>query len=396
MSIANIGLTGLKSSTIDLEVTGNNVANANTVGYKQSRTEFADLYSSGTQGKQVGNGVEVSGVTQSFTQGGLSVTGNTLDMAINEDNKFFVLKGNNEATHYTRAGNFSIDINGFVSAPDGCNLQGYQVVNGELSSFIGNLEVPNDVLPPKATSSIALDLNLDANAPVIAAAFDPADTTTYNLSSSMFVYDSLGNPHTATSYYSKSSNDNWNVNVLIDNNNVGSGTLQFDGKGSMVATSELSALTFSPTNGATAPQSLSLDYNKSTQYTGTSVTRNYTVDGYPQGNPQGLSINTDGLLTVNYSNGQFQTVGKVALASFDSPQGLISTGSTSWIATDDSGAAKISEENSKHSIQSGALENSNVDLTEQLVKLISAQRAFQANAQTIKANDTITQAIINV
>lgn len=396
MSVSNSALSGLRAATTDLQVTGNNVANSGTYGFKQSRAEFSDLFVSGVPGIQVGNGVQVTGISQEFTQVGFSVTGNPYDMAINGDN-FFVLKGvNNSAPKFTRAGNFTVDRNGYITTQQGDRLQGFGSADGSITATVNDIQIPKDTVSPTPTDKIEVNLNLYSGDSAMTLPFDENDVKTYNTRASMEAFDSLGDSHVLNAYYVKTGDNTWDVHVEADGAIIGSGNIVFNTDGSLQSSAGLSALLWSPGNGAAANQAIDLDLSESTQYGSDTLVRNIKPNGNSSGNPVGVSIDKDGILSVAYSNGDIQTIGQVALASFDNPNGLFASGNTTWTETNDSGRPTINASNSIGALKSGALEDSNVDLTEQLVRLITAQRTFQANAQSIRAGDTLTQTIINI
>lgn len=397
MSIQNTAITGLKAAATDLQVSGNNIANAGTVGFKQSRTEFADLFYSGNAGIQVGNGVKVSGVSQDFSNTGFSVTGGTYDMALNRDG-FFVLKNPAGGSNtYTRAGNFTLDNNGYLTAITGERVQGYQGNNGAITSSIADIRVPfKNMSAPSATKAVTIDMNLDANSAILNRTFDATDSTSYNNRTSTTIYDSLGASHLLNTYFVKSSDNNWDTHVEVDGSLIGSGSIAYSTNGTLLSESGMKGLVFNPGGGAASSQDLNLKFSGSTQYSrGTEVQR-IDADGHTTGQADKINVDKDGIITLAYSNGIVDKVAKIAVAKFTSPQELNAVGNSSWSETSASGEAVISEAHSDSAIRGGALENSNVDLTDQLVKLIAAQRAFQANAQSVRAGDMITQTVINL
>ncbi len=397
MSVFNVALSGLRAATGDLQVTGNNISNANTYGFKQSRTEFADVFVSGVGGNQTGNGVRISGVSQDFNQGSVSITGNSLDMAINGDS-FFILNGaNGGEIKYTRAGNFEPDREGYIiSKSTGDRLQGYQAVDGALTASVGDLQISSEPMQPKMTSQIKFDYNLDASSEIPALAFDPTDKTSFNNRTSVEIFDSLGSSHNMSTYYVKTAGNNWDVHVEMDGTMVTNGTLSFTDAGAFSASTGLDPITWTPGGGAQPNQQISMNYNNTTQYGSAMAVRGQEQDGFSTGYLTGIDVDKDGVISARYTNSQVQPMGQVALAKFNNPQGLFAMGDMAYAETRSSGSALVGADNSTGAIQSGALEESNVNLTEQLVKLITAQRNFQANSQAIKAGDVVTQTIINI
>ncbi|GBE09587.1 flagellar hook protein FlgE [bacterium BMS3Bbin12] len=401
-----IALSGLGAATADLNTVSNNIANASTVGFKSSRAEFGDVYAVSAQGiasNAIGSGVRLQKVAQQFKQGNVEFTNKNLDLAINGQG-FFALSDNGDLA-YTRAGAFSVDKSGYVVDPKGRRLQVFPpgTQPGTFNTgTLSDLQLASTLGAPKATGNVALGLNLPAAAtPPATAPFDPADSTTYNRSTAITMYDSLGTAHTATTYYLKTTTPNqWTTYLYIDGNQVTTGgnpsaTLQFDSSGRLVspATGKITYDTDS-TTGITP----TLDYSSSTQYGSGFAVNSLTQDGFAAGRLSGINIDGTGVVQARFTNGQSQDLGKVALANFANPGGLQQLGNTSWAETFSSGAQLLGEAGTASfgSIQSGALEGSNVNLTKQLVNMIIAQRDFQANAKVITASNAITQTIINI
>ena len=464
----NIGLSGLRAATSDLNVTGNNIANAGTVGFKQSRAEFADVYAASVLGggaNPVGSGVLLSDVSQQFTQGNISSTQNGLDMAVN-GNGFFVTSNNGDIG-YTRAGYFGTDKEGFVVNNFGYKLQGYSVdANGNLQNgVVGDMQIQTASQAPKATSTMAQNFNLNStnkvpliwqgtydaellanggNAALAAAAanatFDPTDPTTYNSSTSTNVYDTQGNAHVLTQYFVKTGANNWQMNSLIDGRNpadptstvpyslgmtfTASGQLDttnlvsgnYDGVGAAdfavdTATGLFTLNGWTPaapdsatppvwsSNGATASTTgINIDLRSSTQFSSSFAVSSVSQNGYTTGQLSGLEVDDTGVIFARYTNGQSQVQGQVVLANFANQQGLTPQGKTAWAQSFESGEPVVGTPRSGTlgALQSGALEDSNVELSDQLVNLIVAQRNYQANAKTIETESAITQTIINL
>jgi flagellar hook protein FlgE len=401
----NIALSGLNAASTDLNVISNNVANANTTGFKQSRAEFGDYFAANTYGLSsaaVGNGVVTERVAQQFGQGSINTTGNALDLAIS-GNGYFTLSDNG-AKLYSRAGAFGTDKNGYVVNSSGQRLQVFPPVSGGASFDTANLrdlQLSTADNPPSATSSISADLNLPASATAPATApFSPGDASSYNSTTSVTVYDSLGASHTGTLYFVKSATANtWDVHALVDGTELGTGSsISFDSSGVLTtpADGQISLPSFTPANGANA-LSMGLDLSKATQYGDSFSVGSLTQDGYATGKLVGIAIDTDGVVQARYSNGQATALGQVALTRFANPQGLQQLGKTGWAETFASGQPIRGSAGSGDFglVQSGALEASNVDITEQLVNMITAQRNYQANAQVISVTDQLTQTIIN-
>jgi flagellar hook protein FlgE len=400
----HVAVSGVKAATADLSVIGNNIANANTSGFKQSRAEFADVYSIANLGiakETPGSGVRLSRTAQQFTQGNIAVTENNLDLAINGGG-FFMLDDNGSRI-YTRSGNFGIDREGYVVNADQKKLVTYQVDNnGKVVGTLSPLKLSTADLPPKMTSKAEIGLNLDSGAKVPLIPFDPTDATSYNYSTATSLYDSLGASHTANMYYRKTADNTWETTMYVDNTSLGTDTLNFTPGGAMDLVNGAALplafdKTFTPTGGG-SPMTVTFDYATATQYGSASSVNRLTQNGYTTGQLSGLDVDKRGVIYGRFTNGQSQVQGQVAIASFANTQGLLPQGDTNWAETFASGQPLIGEPGTSERglVQSGALEESNVDLSAELVKLIVAQRNFQANTQVIKADDTVTQAIINI
>lgn len=401
----NLALSGLNAASADLNVTANNIANVNTHGFKKSRAEFADLFAVSMQGVSstaVGNGVRLASVAQQFAQGNINFTDNALDLAVNGEGMFVVSAGGEK--QYTRAGAFSVDREGHVVNSAGQRLQVFPPAGNNTfnQGALTDLRLSTAESAPSATTSAELAINLPASADAPASpVFDPDDPLSFNHTTSMTVYDSLGASHTATVYFSKGAADNeWITYTYIDGEAVGAGeTLTFNADGRLVAPADgrITLPTFTPDNGAN-PLDLSFSYAETTQYGSSFGVSALRQDGYATGRLTGIDVDASGIVLARYTNGQSVPLGQVALARFDNPQGLQQLGNTNWGETFASGQPVLGVAGSSNfgAVQSGALEASNVDLTEQLVNMITAQRNYQANAQMISTADAITQTIINI
>ncbi len=391
------GLSGLRAAAFDLDVIGNNIANGNTVGFKQSRAEFADVYSSSVNGVQIGGGVNLTTVTQDFGQGTYTNTGRNFDLAIGAQNGFFVLQDpQSGATSYSRAGNFQVDKDNFITSPSGEQLTGFQAISGNITSSIAPLQLSTASLPAKASGKVEIDLNLDAAESILVPLFSNTDPTSYNARNSLEMFDSLGNAHSLAAYYVKTADNNWDVHVEVDGSVIATGALTFDSAGALTSETGLTSLSFSPGNGAASPQLFDVSLSNSSQFATSTLIRDLNQNGYTSGNLTSVDIDGDGMLMGRYSNGQLNAIGQVSIAKFDNPQGLISIGNNSWLESRTSGNALVSVANSEGAIKPGALEDANVNLTEQMVMLVTAQRNFQINAKTIQAEDILTQTILNL
>ena len=401
----DLALSGINAANTDLNVISNNIANVNTTGFKQSRAEFGDLFAqtqTGVAQTAVGNGVQVSEVAQEFGQGNITTTSNNLDLALS-GNGFFILS-NNGALSYTRNGAFQVDQNGYLVDSSGNRVQGYPplATGGFNTGGLADMQLTTAESQPKATTTAGLTLNLpsDATAPATAT-FSPSDPTSYTDATPLTVYDSLGAAHTAQLYFIKGSAANsWTANLYVDGNAVGTGqALGFSSSGALTtpAGGKVNFGTYTPATGA-APMNITFDLSSATQYGTSFGVNSVTQNGYTTGSLTGINISATGVIQANFTNGQSNTLGQLALANFSNPQGLQQTGNTQWVQSYASGdpVQGVAGSSGFGSLQSGALESSNVDITTQLVDMITAQRDFQANAQMISATNQVTQSIINI
>lgn len=423
----NTALTGLNAATADLNVKSNNIANINTIGFKGSRAEFGDVYSLSTFGNSntaIGTGVVLNNVAQQFNQGNLETTNNSLDLAISGNGQgFYALSPalDTQQVLYSRAGAFNINRDGYITNSSGQYLLGFPVnADGSVSSTaLGGtnpIRLPVAAGVPQATTEVDIAANLPSTAPDIdpvATPIDPDDPETYTNSTSSNIFDSLGNESTLTYYYQKTDVANeWNVQVYI-NEPTGSQTLLEFGGGQTTKTLTFDpalggaldagitpneTYTFSGLSSGAVDLNFEINFAGSTQNSAAFTVLDTDQNGFPTGRLTGLDIDDNGLVQAQYSNGQTTNVAKIVLADFPNPQGLKQIGNTAWEATLESGDVRIGEAGtgSFGLIQSGALESSNVDLTKELVGLITAQRNFQANSKAIETNNAITQTIINL
>lgn len=397
------GLSGLSAAAKNLDVIGNNVANANTVGAKASRTEFSDMYSNSLTGVSTattGIGVAVASVAQQFTQGDIVSTQNSLDMAINGRGFFRVTQDG--AIEYTRNGQFRMDKDGYIVTASGSRLTGYQIdPSGAVNSGTpSELKIVASDLAPNPTTLARAQLNLDARANALTNTFDIQDSTTYHSAMSMSVYDSLGRPHTVSLYFRKTADNTWDVRAASDGTALtGSATtLQFDTGGIRTAPAGPFNLTIPVGADAGGNLTFAVNLNETTQFGAAFATNEIVQDGYTNGRLSGFSADDSGTLIGRYSNGQTRPQGQIVLANFINPQGLVPLGHNSWAEGANSGQPTLGAPGTGvlGALQSSAVENSNVDLTGELVSMITAQRAYQANAQTIKTQDQLLQTIVNL
>ncbi|MDZ4328288.1 flagellar hook protein FlgE [Pseudomonas hormoni] len=437
----NIGLSGLYAANKQLDVTGNNIANVATTGFKSSRAEFEDVYSAtklGSGSKVIGNGVRLANVSQQFTQGDVNNTGNVLDMGINGSG-FFVLSDNGSLS-YTRAGTFKVDKDGYVTNSDGsARLQGYGVdANGKiLNGVLTDLRIDTSNLAPKVTTTVSSTINLKSTEPNIdqvANPFDPTKQASFTKQFSTRVYDTQGNEHIMDQFMVKTGANTWKAYTLIDGRNPNgtdpsptavplnspvASTMVFDTSGNLVSVTtpavplpivspDLKITGWVPgtvtngvwaANGAAAdPAGITVSMAKTTQYNADTARSIPAQNGYATGQITNLTIDSSGIMLANFSNSQTKAIGQISLASFTNEQGLQPVGGTSWKETFASGIPGYDAPNTGTlgEIHSNSLEESNVNLTSELVDLIKAQSNYQANAKTISTQSTIMQTIIQM
>lgn len=403
------GLSGLNAASKQLEVIGNNVSNANTVGFKQSRAEFADVFANsltGTGASQIGIGTKVNTVAQQFTQGNITGTNNSLDIAINGGG--FYRMSNNGSITYTRNGQFQMDKFGYIVDAEGKRLTGYAAdASGNLlTGAPSDININTADLQPSATAAVVGLVNLDSrNTALTAAGFDPTDPTTYHNSTAVTVFDSLGNSHTLQNFFVKTAPGVWDIFTTADGVSTTvlpapTATLTFTGTGVAPTSVPASptAVSFAVTTGATTPVGLTMDYSGSTQFGSNFSINSLSQDGYTSGRLAGFNTASDGTIVGRYTNGQSKTLGQIVLASFVNPNGLQSLGGNAWSESASSGAPLVGQPGTGMMgvLQSSAVEDSNVDLTAELVNMITAQRVYQANAQTIKTQDQVLQTLVNL
>lgn len=484
------GLSGLNSSAKQLDAIGNNVSNASTVGFKQSQAQFADLYAAslaGGGGVQAGTGVKLAAIAQQFTQGNITNTSNAMDTAISGPG-FFQMVNQNGAIMYSRNGQFQVDKDGYIVSNQGHKVNGYQASGGIVTAAQGSLKIDTADLSPKSSAKVVVGANLDSREVVpLNATFDTNDPNSYNKSTSLTVYDSLGVNHIASLYFQRvaiatvgtgsfaaagstmtvgstaglavgntitlatlptattytinavvngttltvtpaaagaipataattnAGSPGWTAYLAIDGTLVPAtapatalATLTFNQSGTLLTSVPTAPATagaggtvtsdpaYTPLGANTLP--LNFNFGTMSQYGSNFGVTGLTQDGYTSGRLNGFSTSSDGNIQGRYSNGQTQILGRVSLANFINPQGLQPTGNNEWVETAASGGPLVGAPGtgSLGVIQSSAVEESNVDMTAELVNMITAQRVYQANAQTIKAQDSILQTIVNL
>lgn len=385
----NIANTGLSAVTQQLGAISNNIANSNTVGYKSMRAEFAALYAGGQP-----MGVGVSGITQSISSGGqLAASTRALDLGIS-GNGFFVTKDSSGAVSYTRAGNFGLDAQGYVEGISG-RLQGYGVdENGNvMQGAIGDLQIRAGNIGAKATSKVDIvaNLNKDSEIPKTTP-FNKDDSSSYNNMNTSTIYDSQGGEHTVTQYFIRTGENKWTVMHYVDGNEQAKQDIEFDTNGKLTGYTP-QRLT-APAGGA-ATLDFEVNLNGTTQFGSDFNVSKNEVDGYPPGERSGLSIDNDGKVYATFSNGQKMLQGQIVMATFPNPDGLQSINNTAWTSNNKSGNALIGVPGAgmNGKVESFKTESSNVDMTGELVGLMSAQRNYQANTKVISTNDQMMNAL---
>lgn len=421
------GLSGLNASSRNLDVIGNNIANANTTGMKSSRAEFADVVASSlgsAGGTQAGIGVGIASIAQQFTQGNITITGNSLDVAINGGG-FFQETMPDGSLAYTRSGDFKLNADGFIKTNSGGKVMGYPTDKNGLrtSSTLGPLQLPTGApIAASATTAVAAEFNLDARAldatQAVAAGVPVSPRATYG--TSLNVYDSQGVASPVSLYFVKTvgTANTWDVFTDLVPASTPVGQMTFDATGVLIAPTPtiatagvnfgkfgitLASPTTIPSNNPNDADGfldgpLDLVLNGATQFGTNFAVSNLTQDGYTSGELTKINIGESGAVTATYSNGQTQTAGQIALMNFRNVQGLQPVGGNNWIETAESGQAVLGVpgEGKFGALRSGALEDSNVDLTAELVNMMTAQRNYQANAQTIKTQDQIMSTLVNL
>jgi flagellar hook protein FlgE len=498
----------LNGAAKSLDVIGNNIANASTVGFKGSQAQFADVYAAslnGVTGNTAGIGVKVANIAQQFTQGNIEASNNPLDIAINGAGFFRTVV--NGTTQYSRNGQFQLDKSGYMINAQGAKLTGYQAGPGGtiLAGAPSPIQINAGDLTPVATSDVDIELNLDSRSlPPVTQPFDPNDPTSYNKQIPIDVFDTLGNAHVMSTFYVKSAPGEWKVYVAnngVENTNLGvatasqgtgptftavntaraawttatqqvppvpaditaalvayataastmvsgaaltadptttaaeqaaitsagttaanvvgntpedvdqaianavsvtaepAGIVKFDTNGGMITPMPFPiVLPIFPATGSAPSQPITLDFTGSTQYGTQTSEKKIAQDGYTAGQLQRFSAGADGIILGQYSNGKTAALGQIVLANFGNPNGLTPLGNNAWAESSMSGAPLTGAPTTGNLgvLQSSAVENSNVDLTAELVNMITAQRVYQANAQTIKTQDSVLQTLVNL
>ncbi len=435
------GLSGLASASKALDVISNNVANSNTIGFKAGRAEFADVFAASFNGtganSQVGIGTTIAAVSQNFSQGNVTVTNNPLDLAIN-GNGFFRVTAPDGTEAFTRNGQFDISKDGFIVNAQGYRLSGYgtdangDILTGVVSDIVVNPSLAGGApqqtgvsqTPTNNKAGLSLGVNLDSRKHLPEeSVFSAADPKSYNNATSATLYDSLGNPKTLTMYFVRKGTpadpaatpptdevltNDWTVHYQLDGKDLGdptfNHTLSFNTGGALTTSSPVDGPEFGDLFGTNlvpglATGALRIDFSGTTQYGGEfGINVPADQDGFAPGRLTGVSVGDDGVIEGRYSNGQSRDLGQVVLANFRSPNGLVSLGGNLWAQSPASGPSNVGVPGSANLglLNAGAVEEANVDLTAELVQLIVQQRNYQANAQSVQAQNTILQTIVNL
>ena len=417
------GVSALSASAANLDVIGNNIANAGTIGFKSGSVQFSDVYA----GSKIGLGTQVAGVAQNFTSGSVQSSTRVLDVAITNGDGFFRLASDGGEIAYSRNGQFDVDKNGFMVNSAGLKLTGFPVTaTGTIAGGSPTaLQFPTSGMAPKSTDAIAVQFNLDSRSKVIPAAttFSATDPATYSYPNAVNIYDSLGNSHELVTFFRKTAStaadagppaipasSDWEMYATADGQPLTAagalgtaapiGAITFDSNGVMTAptTGKMSFSGLQFPNGSSA-MAFDMDITGTTQFGNDNTVNKLTQTGYTSGVLTSYAISQDGIVTGKYSNEQSNMLGQIVLSSFINPNGLQSKGDNVWAETSASGqplTGKPGSGTKLGALTAGALEGSNVDLTAELVNLIIAQRTYQANSQTVKTQDQIMQTLINM
>ena len=417
------GVSGLQAQGEGLSVVADNIANANTTGFKASRAEFQDIMSRNIKGidggNQMGRGVRVGAINPILSQGNIDHTERGTDLAVNGDG-FFQVKGT-EGVNYTRDGSFKFDKNGFLTTNSGQRVQGYQAnEKGSIETRLGDMKFPKALVNASATKEIKLDLNLDSRAIADAKKFDPKDPfKSSDYATAVETYDSQGNKHVLNLFFNKGQDRNWTYRGMVDGKEVegapanqdlaqvceGKVTFTEDGK---LNTQEMSNMAFNFKGGAKQDQEIKINFGEdiakggkgegTKQYGKESDVITWNQDGFAAGTVTSLSFNDEGILTASYTNGKTIDLGQIILSKFENPEALFKMGGNLFKQSRDSGepstgAPRLS---GRGTIMAKSLERSTVDLASEFVTMITDQRAFQANAKTITTSDELLNEVIQL
>ncbi|MEQ8232528.1 MAG: flagellar hook protein FlgE [Gammaproteobacteria bacterium] len=397
-------ISGLEAASTELNVIGNNISNAATTGFKRSRAEFQDVFAvsaTGAAANATGRGVDTARIAQQFEQGNITFTDNALDLAISGQG-FFIMDNGGERV-YSRDGAFGLDRDGYITNASNHRLMAFGAdAQGNINGALTPLQLSQANNPPQASTNVVIGANFDSAAtPPAVGVFDPTDANTYNETTALNIYDSQGGAHLLQMYFVRTAASNtWEMHTYANGTAVaGPDTIVFDASGNLTtpASGQFTLPAFTPDPGVN-PINLTTTLSGSTQFGAPFGVSELTQDGYTTGRLAGIDIDDEGVILARFTNGQSSVQGQVALANFANPQGLRPLGGNGWSQTFAAGDVLEGRPGSASLglIQGGALEDSNVDLSAELVNLIIAQRNFQANTEVISTADAVTQSVINI
>lgn len=421
LSSFNIGVSGLHAAGQSMSVIGDNIANAGTFGFKGSRAEFQDMLSKSLKGidggDQIGSGTKLAHVTSQFTQGNVQRTENITDLAIN-GNGFFAVEAPG-GRGFTRDGSFHFDKDGSLVNGDGYKVLGFQAnEEGKITNTTGPIQLGNTTIPAEATKKVGVSMNLDSREGVMQFdANNPEKTSNFN--NSVVVYDNVGTQRLVTLYFNKTADNQWQYHAMVDGKDakdgvegkmveMASGTLQFNDKGQLQQ--EISSSNaFNFNKGASPNQKIEFDFGKaiaeggdgkdaSTQYGSISSVARHTQDGASAATLASLSFNDDGVLTASYDNGMMRDIAQITVAKFENNEGLFKMGKNLFKETRKSGQGALGKPDAdgRGSVLAKSIELSNIDIANEFVSLMGAQRNFQANTRTITTSDQMLQEVLNI
>jgi flagellar hook protein FlgE len=417
------GVSGIQANGEALGVISDNIANANTIGFKTSRAEFADVVAKSLKGvlggHQIGRGAKLNGVTQLFSQGSITQTDKSTDLAISGDG-FFVVDGA-EGRSFTRNGSFNFNKNGELVNIDGLQVKGFQAgEDGKVTTKLDAIKLDRTIIDAKKTENVDISMNLDIRGDVREGGFDPLrPVETSNYSTGLTVYDSAGNSHNLTMYFVKTADSQWSWHAMAKGEEIvggekgkgvvgatGSLTFTIDGK---LQNQTITSNSFNFTKGAQPDQQIAFKFGDditaggtglkgSTQYGSDSDIYKTTQDGYTAGTIAGLSFNDDGVLAANYTNGVTKNLAQIAIAKFENNEGLFKAGNNMFRESRNSGSPNIGvpKNGGRGQVFSKSVESSTTDIASEFVNLIQMQRAFQANARTLSSSDEMMQEVLNL
>lgn len=421
LSSFHTGISGLKASGDSMNVIGDNIANAGTFGFKKSRAEFQDMLSKSLKGidggDQIGSGTRLAHVTAQYTQGSMQRTENITDLAIN-GNGFFAVEAPG-GRGYTRDGSLHFNKEGELVNGDGYKVLGYKADdNGDITANTGAIKLGGTTIPAKPTSEVEVTMNLDSREkPMVFNPLNPIKSSNFNTTFS--VKDNIGSDRLVSVYFNKVANGQWEYHAMVDGADaeggkagtmieMGKGKLMFDNKGRLQEEiTELSAFNFN--NGAAPGQKIDFSFGKSlkeggngreatSQYGTDSSVARHTSDGFSAATLASLAFNDDGILSASYDNGETMDIAQIAVTKFENNEGLFKMGKNLFKETRKSGQGAVGKpgQDGRGEIYSKSIELSNVDIADEFVNLMTAQRNFQANTRTITTSDQMLQEVLNI